>query len=193
MFGIINLKNNAQIDDWIFGDKHTLMSTSLDESTQKAVDFPLHPNMEGILNIDEVFTMLQLALNLVNLGRGMQKQSKSSTMVYQLPFMSSVSCQFETVTHEAKEHYQRLSENIEAWGFRLHPVAGDGNYCFSALVCSLVFQILTTFPNFFSDHGLSLDRNVSVSDLASKLRLKAVDEWCHNADMIYSNWSNSSG
>ena len=64
--------------------------------------------------------------------------------------------------NEVKEHYQRLSENIEAWGFRLHPVAGDGNCCFSALACSL-----TTFPNFFSDHGLSLDKNVSVSDLAS--------------------------
>ena len=89
MFGIIKKKNNAQIDDWIFGDKHTLMSTSLDESTQKAVDFPLHPNMEGILNIDEVFTMLQLALNLVNLGRGMQKQKCHgiSTAIYVISVM----------------------------------------------------------------------------------------------------------
>ena len=181
IFGIIEKTNNAHINDWIFSDKHALHST---EVIDEVVDFP----DSEYANIHETSAMLQSAINLANMGRNIQKQTKSSAMVKQIPFMSSVLCQFQVVpvsVDENKEHQQRLRNNIDAWGFTIHPVVGDGNCCFSALACSLLFQkgeIVATLPTFFADIGLSLDGNISVDDLSSELRRRAVEEWCNNVD-----------
>ena len=40
----------------------------------------------------------------------------------------------------AKEHHKRLIDSINSWGFQLLLIDGDGNCCFSALACSLLFQ-----------------------------------------------------
>ena len=60
-----------------------------------------------------------------------------------IPFMSSVSCLFESVNvldDDAEEHHKRLLDTFSSWGFKLLHVDGDGNYCFSALACSILYQ-----------------------------------------------------
>ena len=54
-----------------------------------------------------------------------------------LPFISSVSCLFESVHSPVvdKEHHQkRLMDVVESWGCQIIPVEGDGNCCFSAFL-----------------------------------------------------------
>ena len=60
-----------------------------------------------------------------------------------------------------------------------------GNCCFSSLACSLLFQkrdILASLPTFFRDFRIQNNESsdVSVADIASELRQKAVAEWCNN-------------
>ena len=100
--------------------------------------------------------------------------------------MSSVSCLFESVdssTSEYEQHQNRLTNNVASWGFQLHPVAGDGNCCFSALAFTIHAQqqdIELRLPQLFVD--LSIEINASIADIAYQLRRVAVDEWMNNAD-----------
>ena len=170
--------------------KNTTMQHMTSPSISEAVDFEICTDIADVLTCEDVFRLLQTSLTLYELVRNVQTQTKSSAMLRHLPFMSTVSCQFEAVplpAGEAKEHQERLSDNIAAWGFTLHPVNGDGNCCFSSLACSLLFQkrdILASLPTFSRDFRIQNNESsaVSVADIASELRQKAVAEWCNNAD-----------
>ena len=103
-----------------------------------------------------------------------------------IPFMSSVTCLFESVNmpvNGTQEHHKRVLDYINAWGFTLHPVSGDGNCCFSALASSVLFQheeLLTRVPTLFND--LRIHSNHSVNDVARELRRLAVKEWLNNPE-----------
>lgn len=103
-----------------------------------------------------------------------------------IPFMSSVSCLFETVdsgVSEYEQHQKRLTEIVDSWGFQLHPVPGDGNCCFSALAFTIHTQqqdIKLRLPQLLVDLGI--EDSTSVDDIAYQLRRIAVDEWMSNAE-----------
>ena len=84
--------------------------------------------------------------------------------------MSTVSW-FEAVplpAGEAKEHQDRLSDNIAAWGFTLHPVNGDGNCCFLHWHAVFFSKKIASLPTFFRDFRMQSSA-VSVADIVSEL------------------------
>ncbi len=98
-----------------------------------------------------------------------------------IPFMSSVSCLYDTVSvGEQEEHEQRLSRVIQSWGFTLHNIRGDGNCCFSAIASTLLYQrqlLEERYPSLIESLKLNA---TTVEDIALQLRYKAVEEWTIN-------------
>ena len=129
--------------------------------------------------------MLQSAIYLHQLSRNLYTLSNHSPLLNQkmIPFMSSVTCLFETSVSpvsEYEQHQKRLTDIVDSWGFQIHPVPGDGNCCFYALAFSIHAQqqeIELTLPQ------LSVDLDIaSIADTAHQLRCIAVDEWMNNTD-----------
>lgn len=181
-FGIIKKTENTDIDSWIFGSQ---IQSIPQLPTGEIAEFMVGPELDDIVTSQDIITLLETSVNLVELAKTLQKQTRSSTALNQkmIPFMSSVSCLFESVNvsnDDTQEHYKRLVDIINSWGFRLHPVEGDGNCCFCALAMSIIFQqneILTLVPTLLSD--LNIEANISVDELACELRRIAVEEWCN--------------
>ena len=177
-FGIMKKTETPHIDDWIFGSQMPQRIPQL-----PSTEFVMSPELDDIVTFQDTSTLLQSSLNLMELAKTLQIQTQSSVMLNQrmIPFMSSVTCLFESVNvpvNGAQEHHKRLLDNINAWGFTLHPVSGDGNCCFSALANGVLFQheeVLTRVPTLFSD--LRIHSKDSVNDIARELRRLAVEEW----------------
>ena len=94
-----------------------------------------------------------------------------------IPFMLAVCLSLLSALSECERHQKCLTDIVDSWGFRLHPVLGDGNCCFSALAFTIHAQqedIELRLPQLFVD--LSIEIN------AYQLRRIAVDEWMNNVD-----------
>ncbi len=180
-FGIMKKTMDINIDNWIFGSHlKNMPSISIDD----VAEFDIDPDLEEIVTPNDVFMLLHTSSNLVKIAQNMQQQTKSSAMLNQkmIPFMSSVSCLFESVNASAdiEEHKKRLLDTMHSWGFQLHPIEGDGNCCFSALAASIIFQhedIVSQDPTFFTGHRIDVDSSV-LDNIAYRLRQIAVEEWC---------------
>ena len=104
-----------------------------------------------------------------------------------IPFMSSVSCLFNSLDHvaesEIEQHKRQLLNIVNSWGFDLQEIPGDGNCCFAAIAFSLHQQrqsIELKQPQLLLDYGI--DNSATLTDITSKLRNIAVEEWIKNCD-----------
>lgn len=141
VFGVVKKTEDVDVDNWIFGS--TVPSLSQLPTSQIA-EFAISSELEDVTTPQDIISLLQTSFNLTELAKTLQKQTHSSSILNQkmIPFMSSVSCLFESVEvpDDNTDHQKRLVDAINSWGFTLHPVVGDGNCCFSALAMSILFQ-----------------------------------------------------
>ena len=153
------------------------------------VEIVINSEVDNIVTCQNLTTILQTSLNLMELAKTLKNQTRSSAMLNQrmILFMPTVSCLFETSVNvtddDTEEHHKRLLDTISSWGFKLLPVNGDGNCCFSAFACSILFQqkeILTRDLTLYND--LNLEVNSTPNEVACKLRSIAVDEWSNNPE-----------
>ena len=184
-FGIIKKTQIPYINSWVFGQ---CTDCSLPQvNPNELTEIHLSPDIEQIASIQDILVTLQSALHLCQLSGSLHEISNHSPLLNQkmIPFMSSVSCLFESVdsaVSDNKLHQKRLVDIVNSWGFQLHPVPGDGNCCFSALAYTIHGQrkdIELRLPRLFLDH--SIESNATISDIAHQLRHIAVDEWMKNA------------
>jgi hypothetical protein len=102
-----------------------------------------------------------------------------------IPFMSSVSCLFDTTgAGELGDHEKRLSTLVRSWGFVMHTIPGDGNCCFLSIASSLLHQrflLEEKYPAIVSKLQLNV---ATVKEIALQLRDEAVKEWTMNASEI---------
>ena len=182
-FGILKKTQTPYINSWIFGPR--LHGSLPQVNPNELTEVHLSPDIEHIASIHDIFVTLQSAIHLHQLSRSLYEVSNHSPLLNQkmIPFMSSVSCLFESVdsaVSEYEQHQKHLTDIVESWGFQLHSVPGDGNCCFSALAFTIHAQrqdIELRLPQLIVDLSIA-----SIDDIAYQLRRIAVDEWTKNVD-----------
>ena len=156
------------------------------------VEIVINSEVDNIVTCQDLTTILQTSLNLMELAKTLKNQTRSSAMLNQrmILFMSTVSCLFGTSVNvtddDTEEHHKRLLDTIRSWGFKLLPVNGDGNCCISALACSILFQqeeILTRDSTLYND--LNLEVNSTLNEVACKLRSGALWHYGESTPILW--------
>ena len=142
-FVILRKTGNLDIDNWIFGSK--LFQTIPQCSFDSVAEIHINPDLNKFMTSEDLNIFLQKSLNQMELSKTLQNQAHSTLMLNPkiIPFMSSVSCMFnpfEISADDTKEHHKRLIDALNLWGFKILPVDGDGNCCFSAIAYSLLLK-----------------------------------------------------
>ncbi len=90
-FGVMSKTETPNVDSWIFGSHIPQSMPQLPPG--EVVDFAIDPELGDIVTFEDISTLLRSSLNLLELDKSLQKQTKSSVMLNQrmIPFMSSVS------------------------------------------------------------------------------------------------------
>ena len=181
-FGIVSKNDVAESDSWIFASQ-VMVPPQINFEQILEVNTP--EDLADMCTVADLANILQSSINLYHLARNLQSQSNFTPMLLNqsmIPFMSSVSCLFDTaLVGEVDDHQERLSTLVQSWGFTMHAILGDGNCCFSALASSLLYQrhlIEAKYPSLLTLLGLNF---TTVEELAVHLRRKAVQEWTTNA------------
>ena len=190
-FGIIKKTQIPYINSWFFGPHIHGSLPELNEN--ELAEIHLSPDIEHIASIQDIFETLYSAVHLYQLSKNLHDISNHSPLLNQtmIPFMSSVSCLFESLDDagsDNEQHQKRLADIVNSWGFQLHPVPGGGNCCFSAIAFTIYIQrrdIELKQPRLLLDCGIK--NNASIADISNQLRLIAVDEWMKNAE-YYQNF-----
>ena len=77
------------------------------------VEIVINSEVDNIVTCQDLTTILQTSLNLMEFAKTLKNQTRSSAMLNQrmIPFMSTVSCLFESVNvtdDYTEEHHKRL-------------------------------------------------------------------------------------
>ena len=180
-FGIVSKKDITENDSWIFASQ-VMMPVQID--FEHILEIDTLEEVADVCTVDDLVRVLQSSVNLYQLTANLHSQSNFMPILCQsvLPFMSSVTCLFDTTSvGELDDHKKRLATLVRSWGFAMHTIPGDGNCCFSAIASSLLYQWLfleEKYPALVSKLQLNV---ATVKDIALQLRHEAVEEWTMNA------------
>ncbi len=120
---------NSQQDrniTWIFG--HQKVCIEEFDLTHHPVEIEVSKDLEQLASVDDIRRILQKAYNMYLVAKELQKTSKFSSVTSgahkMIPFMSSISCLFNTdqssADHESQQ--ERLCYITKSWGFELQQV-----------------------------------------------------------------------
>ena len=187
-FGIQEKDVNACDISWIATPVIDIASLNPTTLQQACLSASINEDVSELISVDDIFKIVENAMNLAKIAASMQKQSSQSpSFNYKfLPQMSSVaSIYFHPIALcEADEHARserRLDNLLKAWGMQRHIVEGDGNCSFSAVAFSLM-----THSNLISQHSpqlfsnLGIDVSGDLKCISTQLRILTVGEWKSN-------------
>ena len=180
-FGIVGKENITENDSWIFSSR-VVIPTQI--NCEDMIEIDSLDEVADVCTVDDLMCLLQSSVNLYQMTQNLNSRSNFSPMLNQsiIPFMSSVSCLFDTTSSgDVEDNEKRLATLVHSWGFAMHAIPGDGNCCFSAIASNLLHQCLQLeekYPALVSKLQLNIS---SMKDIALQLRLEAVQEWTMNA------------
>ena len=179
-FGILKKTQTPYINSWIFGPR--LHGSLPQVNPNEITEVHLSPDIEHIASIHDIFVTLQSAIHLHQLSRSLYEVSNHSPLLNQkmIPFMSSVSCLFESddsAVSEYEQHQKRLTDIGSLGAFSYILFQEMAIVAFLPLLLPYMHNGKILLPQLIVDLSIA-----SIDDIAYQLRRMAVDEWTKNVD-----------